>query len=283
MVILDWAAKDGRNIGYKCGSDRIGTFMSLPYLWSAAFAQLHKDISLQTSMLVEHDISQKWKHKVWSAVSINKSSCTSEIFVSFLLLTEWKFHANIQCGHPRAEMTFAVNNAMIWYHSKNGWPILEPGQLFLSIWPKWCISDRDKKVSLLREGLDWDEGLRNGIYEVEDMSTCPRTFRRMSKHPKIPGCLDVSPLWKFVYFRKYTPCTPQSDRWGGAVWALCPHPQYVILKNCPWRLVVGWWWHHYSATHNPSMPPPSLPRPPSTHTVPGTTVVCVWHNQCNDL
>ena len=191
MVILDWAAKDGRNIGYKCGSDRIGTFMSLPYLWSAAFAQLHKDISLQTSMLVEHDISQKWKHKVWSAVSINKSSCTSEIFVSFLLLTEWKFHANIQCGHPRAEMTFAVNNAMIWYHSKNGWPILEPGQLFLSIWPKWCISDRDKKVSLLREGLDWDEGLLNGIYEVEDMSTCPRTFRRMSKHPKKLVCLDV--------------------------------------------------------------------------------------------
>ena len=101
------------------------------------------------------------------------------------------FIQTIQCGHPRAEMTFAVNNAMIWYHSKNGWPILEPGQLFLSIWPKWCISDRDKKVSLLREGLDWDEGLRNGIYEVEDMSTCPRTFRRMSKHPKIPGCLDV--------------------------------------------------------------------------------------------
>ena len=32
-------------IGYKCGSDRTGTFMSPAYLWSPAFAQLHKDIS----------------------------------------------------------------------------------------------------------------------------------------------------------------------------------------------------------------------------------------------
>ena len=28
--------------------------------------------------------------------------------------------------------------------------------------------------------------------DVQDMSTCPRTFRRMSKHPKIPGRLHVT-------------------------------------------------------------------------------------------
>ena len=27
--------------------------------------------------------------------------------------------------------------------------------------------------------------------DVQETSTCPRTFRRTSKRPKIPGCLDV--------------------------------------------------------------------------------------------
>ena len=47
-----WSVKDVGKIGYKCGSGRIGTFMSPPYLWSPAFAQLHKDISPQTSLHV---------------------------------------------------------------------------------------------------------------------------------------------------------------------------------------------------------------------------------------